>query len=102
MSCRWTEDVDGYHMRLVSVSRKIGFRYPALRVGDEAINNPNVTQETKNEPADVLFEHDWRGDEKDESTTEAIKKQIFKEMENQGLFFGTITYLYRLVITVVS
>jgi len=45
-------------MRLVWVSRKIGFRYSALRVGDKAMNDPNITHETKNSPADVLFEHD--------------------------------------------
>jgi hypothetical protein len=88
MSCGWTEDVDGYHMRLVSVSRKIGFRYPALRVGDEAINDPNVTHETKNELADVLFEHEWRRDEKDDSTKEVIKNKSSKKWKITVFFLA--------------
>ena len=50
-----TEDVDCHHMGLVWISRKIGFRYSALRLGDEAMNDPNVTHETKNDPVDVPF-----------------------------------------------
>jgi hypothetical protein len=68
-------------MRLVWVSREIGLRYSALRVGDKAVNDPNVTHETKNEPADVLFEHDWRRDEKNESTKGVSKNESSKKKE---------------------
>jgi hypothetical protein len=61
------------------VSRKIGFRYSALRVGDKAMNNPNVTQETTSDPADVLLEHDWRRDEKNESTKRLLKNESPKK-----------------------
>jgi hypothetical protein len=45
------------------------------------VNDPNVTHETKNEPADVLFEHDWRRDEKNESTKGVSKNESSKKKE---------------------
>jgi hypothetical protein len=66
------------------------------------MNDPNVTHETKNDSADVLFEHDWRRDEKNESTKKEVLKNERQRNRNQGLFAGAITYLYRLVITVAS
>jgi hypothetical protein len=63
----------------VWVSRKIGFRYSALRVGDKAMNDPYVTHETKNDPADVLFQHDQRRDERNESTKGVLKIESSKK-----------------------
>jgi hypothetical protein len=45
------------------------------------MNDPNVTNETKNNRADrdVLFEYDWRRDEKNESTKRVLKNEFSKK-----------------------
>ncbi len=44
------------------------------------MNDPNVTHETKKDPADVLFEHDWRRDENNESTKEVLKNECQRKI----------------------
>jgi len=43
------------------------------------MNDPNVTQETTNDPDDVLLEHDWRRDEKNESTKRLLYNESSKK-----------------------
>jgi hypothetical protein len=74
-------------MRLVWISRKIGFRYSAFRVGDKAMNDLNVTHESENDPVDVLFETDWRRDEMNESTKEFFKNASSKRKYKNKVFF---------------
>jgi hypothetical protein len=43
------------------------------------MNDPYVTHETKNDPADVLFQHDQRRDERNESTKGVLKIESSKK-----------------------
>lgn len=42
------------------------------------MNDLYVTHEAENDPADVLFEPDWRRDEMNESTKEFLKNESSK------------------------
>jgi len=56
------------------------------------MNDPNVTHETKNNRADrdVLFEYDWRRDEKNESTKRVQKTNFRRNRKSRSLCWHNI------------